>query len=213
MEEELLSKCSPKDKFLFMLQQRIISLEEKVNTLEIENNSLKNILCHGVVTYNLDKNKYFNQAIFNWDIKNHPDTMTLIYRSNANEELMNSLYWNASIVYDPYVVNNHENLCIYLPIQYYSKGIFPIQIECKDLTLRKLIFAIYEFYQKDITQSDIDFLKTIEYNEEVVTFLQDKKIKRWEVFNSDENLREVFEFKRRGYYKDCYHEYDLIFRC
>ncbi len=221
MEDKLLTKCSAEQSFLFMLQERIIALEEKVSNLQIENENLKKCIFPGMITYNLDKQEFRNEATPIWDIKNHPTTLKVTYHSAGRDAEMNDIFWNAFVTFDKWTVDSSEKLCIYLPFEHNCQGVFPIEFNLSDLNFKILFNAIYDFYKENITKEDIDTFKNAyvsETNHELIKYLETSlanniSLKRWEVFkyyNDDDDFTDCFEFKRKGYENNC-HIYELNF--
>ena len=214
MEDKLLTKCSAEQSFLFMLQERIIALEEKVSSLQIENENFKRFVSHGIITYNLDKDDFSNGATPEWDIQNHPNTTKVLYCCAGKVGEMNDLFWNAFVTFEGYGADPSEKLRIYLPFEHNCPGVFPIEFTLSDLNFNILFTTIYDFYKENITKEDVDVFKNSyasETSDDLIHYLEtslsnNTGLKRWQTFKyeNEEYLTNLFDFKRKGYENHCH---------
>jgi hypothetical protein len=205
MENKLKPKFdTDEQKFIFMLFERIELLEESIDKQNKEIDYLKTNQIN--LSYNIEKNIFNNDCIIEWNIIEHPDTLT-IYNIHCGKKFKpNELYWNADIVIKNTIFLSNDKICLKL------FGVDIATFTVSKINFRKYVMMIYEFYSRKLTSSEVSYLKNSEYD-----FKDYDGIMSWgEYFMSIKQCKDIilddliYKYSEDLYEKNNTYEYEFI---
>lgn len=136
-------------------QELLLKLYERIQKLEADVEELRAV--HGL-RYNLTTNEFSNNGSLLWNVCEPLEKAKIVFHDSGHERPINNEYWQAMIIDDMNLYDPKDNIIVLLPIEQDGHGIFPINFTARDLNVKNLLRAIYNFYQQSITKDDIQIL-------------------------------------------------------
>ena len=142
-------KASTEQEFMLMLHDRIVELEKLVDEQRKEIEGLKKK--HTPLCYDILKNDFTNGAGIVWDVRKPVEKSNIVFFSCGRKLSIDDNYLDAFVTIGDEGFDGGETISFNLPLFRESGGIHPIKFVLSDLTLRKLLTAIHEFYHSKAT--------------------------------------------------------------
>ena len=148
--------ATSEQEFILMLHERIISLEKLVDTQQKEIEFLKIYMSSYSIRYNLLENELTNGASILWNIPDGTDCINIIYFDSGRQLEPTKFHFGAHVFVPNETFAYPREITVLLPIERKSHGFIPIKFSIIDLTLKKLLTIIYDFYNKTVLPEDLN---------------------------------------------------------
>jgi len=149
-------KATTEQNFMLMMHDRIVELEKLVDKQAKEIDSLK--MKNMPICYDILKNDFTNKASIKWDVRKPIDQSNVIFYNCGRALPMDDNYLNAFVIISDETFDGGETISFHLPLSLFGndKRIHKIDFVLSDLTVKKLLEAIYEFYHSKVTEDDLN---------------------------------------------------------
>jgi len=188
--DSLISKPTAEQEFMFMLYERIVALETLVDqqNLKIEKQQAdieklkKNQL---PIRYNISLNEFSDKSRIEWNIKLPIEEAKIVFSDCGRKIPITDLYLDAYItVDDEDVFNGKEVIIIQVPIERGGPGVFEISFILSEMTVRKVMKTIRDFYLGEVTEEQLESIEqavygnSMDYNMDIF----------WNMFNKNKGI-------------------------
>ena len=185
-------KATTEQEFMLMMHDRIVELEKLVDEQRKEIEGLKKK--HTPLCYDILKNDFTNGAGISWDIRKPIEQCDVVFFNCGRRLPIDDNYLDAFVIISDETFDGREEKMIFkLPLFRECKGIHNIEFLLSDLTVRKLLQAIYEFYHSPVTLDDLD---TEGHFEDYRRKIQENPNMTWidlMMSNDDDDLEDIFK--------------------
>jgi len=152
MEELLIPKCTIEQQFMFMLHERIISLEKlnqnlekKIASQETEITILRNNQLP--IRYSIHHNNFNASAILQWDIRKPIHEAEIYYKDCGRKFQISQPFLDAYVCLESESYEVEEFITFLVPTERGSFGSHRLpMLKLNELNVRKFLQSIYDFY-------------------------------------------------------------------